>query len=342
MNAASEVGLEPTPFYGVFGQRMKLVPKLPNEIECPGKNIFMTEGAVGCYLSHYTLWNVLSYLPEDEFLIFEDDAVFVDDFMKKYEDCYKKLPKNWDLVYVGWLPNGDDKSSVMVDEGISIRHPSATHAYLIKKSALSMALDSIQPCSSPIDLTIVRKLLPNLKFYVFDPSLVSQRSFLNTSDSAWSSLVYDWKNDIYGCKGKLVKEISMSDGWYNLEKNDTESWRWSKNKFTLKIPASIDSLSILCSSPVENAVILTVGETSTQSDLKVGDNIIKLETHGKNEVAGRIVTPFVPSEHEENSKDSRVLGIRFKKMMVTMGSIDVEVDVQELSSACPPPMTFKL
>lgn len=329
-------------FYGVFGQRMGLTPHQPNEIECPGMNIFMTDGAVGCYLSHFVLWNVLSYLPEDEFFVVEDDAVFVEGFAERFADCYKRLPSDWEMVYVGWLPWGDGKDRVMVGDGISIRHPSATHAYLIKKSLLRRAIEAIQPCGSPIDLLIANRLLPTIKYYVFDPSLVTQRSYLNTADPAWNSLVYDWKNDLYGCKKKLIENLALTDGWHAAEQDKTGAWRWSKDQFIIQVPDNIPAVEIHCSTPIENGIIFTVGNNQEQMDLKVGDNKLVVRPNGETKIDGKIIVPFQPPKFNPESSDPRTLGICLKKLVIQNGETNVEVSIQELSPRVPPPMSFKL
>lgn len=343
---AVKMGIDYTFFYGVFGSRMKLTPRLPNDLECPGQNIFMTDGAVGCYLSHYILWHVLQYQPDDEFLIVEDDAIFVDGFVEKFQQLYSRLPSNWDMVYVGWLPFGDGVDKLVVDEGITIRQLSATHAYLIKKSALKLACDSIQPCSSPLDLTIGTKLLPCIKYYVFDPPLATQRSFQNSGDPIWNSLVYDWKSDLYGVRRKFTKQLALGDGWHNLERNEKTSWRWSNAAFVLQIPSNIESVCIECSTPVENALTITIGENISSFPLSPGDNTLEIKTKGGSKLEGKIKFPYAPAEHDKNSSDPRTLGICLRKLILRVGATDVAVDVQEISSLNPTPsistMSFKL
>lgn len=340
---ANESGLtDVSLFYGVFGPRMKLTPTLSNELECPGQNIFMTEGSVGCYLSHYILWNVLLNLPEDEFFIMEDDAVFAEDFLKKFECLYNKLPSPWDMVYVGWLPHGGEDKKTVVDEGICIRQPCATHAYLIKKTALRMACEMLHPCCSPIDLTIRAKLLPRLTYYVLDPSLVGQRSYLAAGDPVWNSLGYDWKTDLYGVRRKLLKELSLGEGWHNIEKNNTENWRWSKDSFTIQIPPTAQSVVLECSTPIENSLKLVLGNACVDFPLTVGNNIIDIHTENLDKIEGKLEAPFIPSEHDQNSLDARVLGICLKKVSLVTGLTKIDVDVSELSPPAPLPISFKL
>src|ERR1035437_6851535 len=77
--SAAKADVKAELFYGVFGKKLGMAPKYPNVLETPNSEIFMTEGAVGCTLSHLILWKALAILPENEFLVLEDDAFFTDD-----------------------------------------------------------------------------------------------------------------------------------------------------------------------------------------------------------------------------------------------------------------------
>lgn len=346
LEEAIKTGIQPIIFNGIFGPQMKLTPRLTNELECPGQNIYMTDGAVGCYLSHYMLWNVLLYQPDDEFLILEDDAIFADGFLEKFHSVYSRLPSNWKMAYVGWLPYGNDKNKIVVDEGICIKQPSATHAYLIKKSALKLACDSIQPCCSPLDLTIGAKFLSCIKFYVFDPPLITQRSYLNAADSVWNSLVYDWKSDLYGVKKKILKKLSLVEGWHSIEKTENDSWRWSKDKFVINVPDAADSVILVCSTPVENTVQVKQGDKLLDFPLVIGDNQIEIVTNLPDapitKIEANVTIPFIPFERDKKSSDSRVLGICLKKIIVNTATTKLEVGVTELSAIAPPSLSFKL
>jgi GR25 family glycosyltransferase involved in LPS biosynthesis len=339
-DSAKTAGVTAELFYGVFGKKLGMIPKYPNILESSNSEIFMTEGAVGCVFSHLTLWKALSILPENEFMVLEDDALFTEGFKDKFHSLYIKLPSNWEFVYVGWIPYGNDMIPVKVEEGISIQLPSATHAYLVKKSVLERLVDATYPIQSPLDLTLINKVLPTINYYVFDPSLVGQKSYENTSDSMWASLVYDWKNDLYNCKKKLMREVSLDEGWHLSEENETEVWRWSKDRFTINVPKSIDSLSIVCSVPFSNEIIITVGGHENKLPLKVGTNEISVITYGETLISGVVTNPFVPSEKSSDTDDPRVLGICLKRLIMKMGVVTIPIEFSDLSPALSPPLKF--
>ena len=329
LESAHKAGLKVEMFNGILGNRIGLVPKFPNELECPGKNIFITEGALGCALSHFILWNVLKHMPEEEFLILEDDAVIEPDFKEKFEGVYAKLPADWEMAYVGWIPNGNDTSVLTVEEGLSIRTPSATHAYLVKKSTLNQLYDSFLPLQSNVDLTIQDKVLPRIKYYVFDPPLITQRSYLNTTQSEWVSIVYDWKNDLYGQKQRILKELKLLEGWYMLERSGKEFWRWSKDKFTISAPKLVDSLQLVFSTPTNNNMLIFSGGKNLDFDLKTGDNTITIPV-GEEEITGKVENAYVPSQVVPNNYDDRILGICLKRVIVNVGIMSIPVEVMDL------------
>lgn len=330
LESAKSANINAELFYGVLGVRLGLSAKNPNTLECPKGDVYVTEGSIGCTLSHYMLWKTLQHQPESEFLILEDDVELYDGFQQKFENLYYRLPKDWDMVYVGWFPHGYDKNPVIVDEGISIRLPSATHAYLIKKAILEKLCECMIPIQSKIDLTLVEKFLPKIKYYVFDPSIVSQKSLLNHKDSIWNSIVYDWKLDLYGTRKKMLRELSLLDGWYSIEKDKDNYWIWSKDNFSINIPPKIDNITLKLSTPIQNVLSLTCNNVQKDIPLNVGDNEIALGTGNANKLEGKLNTPFIPSQMDNNSSDSRTLGICLKKIEVNISGENIPIEVYEL------------
>jgi GR25 family glycosyltransferase involved in LPS biosynthesis len=332
LELSKNAGLNVELFYGILGNRLGLSPKFTNEIERPGKNISLNDQAIGCTLSHFTLWNLLKYLPEDEFLIFEDDAVINPDFVDKFTELYNKLPLDWEMVYVGWVPNGNDVHTIIVNDGISIRTVSATHAYLIKKTIINKLCDCVLPIQSPLDLTIINKVLPLIKYYVFDPCLVEQRSYLNSTDPIWASLIYDWKNDLYEQKQKILNELSLNDDeWYMVESNGDERWKWSKDKFTIKIPKLINSLQLFCSVPLENVLTITCGDQTKDYNMVGGEDVIYIKLNGNADtIEGKMKFPYIPSQNDSNTTDDRTLGICLRQIVIGVGSVNIPLEVVDI------------
>lgn len=63
----------------------------------------MTMGEIGCFLSHYTIWEKMVELEQEEVLILEDDIRFEPYFMERSEELMKeaRFIGGWDLIYFG-------------------------------------------------------------------------------------------------------------------------------------------------------------------------------------------------------------------------------------------------
>ena len=68
------------------------------------KHYELTRGAVGCFLSHMTLYYRLLDDPKnDSYIIFEDDAIFSQDILEQIKLFMSLLPKNFDLLVLGTI-----------------------------------------------------------------------------------------------------------------------------------------------------------------------------------------------------------------------------------------------
>jgi GR25 family glycosyltransferase involved in LPS biosynthesis len=75
-----------------------------NQVTLPGR-MMMTDGMIGCYLSHRRLWE-LCVQRDEALLVFEDDAVVADEFVGAFgaalEDI-SRLDGGWDVLLAGAL-----------------------------------------------------------------------------------------------------------------------------------------------------------------------------------------------------------------------------------------------
>jgi len=139
---------------------------------------FMSQGHTGLILSHYMLWSHIkmrgSGIPS---LILEDDAEIPDDFWNKFTSISKQVPDDWELLYLGSNPGSPwEKAEKVVSENIAVMPAYATHAYMIKPSAVDILLATNHVASEHIDVQIIRNSLPFLKHYCITPSLITQRT----------------------------------------------------------------------------------------------------------------------------------------------------------------------
>ena len=75
------------------------------------KNRPLTIGEIGCFMSHYHIWNTVVEQNLKEVIIFEDDIRFEPFFKQRFKLIREQLDHmDWDLVYLGRkiLPNYEE------------------------------------------------------------------------------------------------------------------------------------------------------------------------------------------------------------------------------------------
>lgn len=183
-NHFKEHNLDVEFFEGIHAKSFGLHTLIPYMDDQPnwkvgeGTPYYISQGHVGCILSHYILWKVLSYLPYDEFLIFEDDVWLKDNFIEKFTRAKSELPHDWQYVFVGHCCLEPERLRTKISDNVikTTTPPMCTHAYMIKKTALPVLLDTNHVAWSNIDIQIQKRTLQHLSYYVFYPMLADQKS----------------------------------------------------------------------------------------------------------------------------------------------------------------------
>ncbi|AVL94651.1 putative procollagen-lysine [Moumouvirus australiensis] len=122
--------------------------KIPNWFD-PNSGKAMTNGEVGCALSHYSVWkeivsNIeLGLFPKDSrILILEDDVIFVDNFLEKFKIYENEINCSYDMFYLHRKAlnfDGEEKVS------IHIRKPKKSYwtcAYILTYSGAKKLINS--------------------------------------------------------------------------------------------------------------------------------------------------------------------------------------------------------
>lgn len=312
-----EVGLDVEMFDGIDGKSFGLKSTVPNYSAIPGREYFITQGAVGCLLSHLTLWNVLQHLPEDEFFIVEDDALLGDKFFERFETYRAELPSDWEIAYVGWFPPGGELAKdppTNVSENIIIIKPAATHAYLVKKSALKTLIETNQVAWDTLDTQIAKRSLPKLKHYAFKSPLVAQRSLPDLKEETWVSLCHDFAVDPNWLKEQNKNSLGLGSGWHPLEKNDDGYMIWSDGRGEFIFDEEWDKMEVefIAEGDIEKKLRVICPQQEDQVfEIKYGKQTVSFPISGAKSVI--IVTDtFRPIDIFKTS-DYRRLGVRLLK-----------------------------
>lgn len=216
-------GIQATPFYGIYGPKFHLTTDMPNERVAaakeahykqvvglptkrdPTKPYYVTPGHIGCSLSHYMLWQTCMHLPDDYFLVFEDDIVLTHGFADIFERIVPTLPDDWEFAFVGYYFLPDSAQITRVGKYLRKTNisPLCTHAYMVHKRGLPKLLAEGFRIWCHVDEQLREYVMPRMNYYLFPDGLAKQLSFEHYQqtvlvknqeniDSAQRSLTYDW------------------------------------------------------------------------------------------------------------------------------------------------------
>jgi GR25 family glycosyltransferase involved in LPS biosynthesis len=122
-------------------------------------------GAVGCYLSHVLIWNMMI---EDDLpycAIFEDDVKFVDNFKEEFQKRLEFIPDDADGIFLGVSDNFLGKRyNEYFDriEGVFF----GLHAYILTNAGAKKLLKNVFPIEVQIDSNMsFSAVLEGIKLY---------------------------------------------------------------------------------------------------------------------------------------------------------------------------------
>lgn len=142
----------------------------------------LNKGEKGCFLSHINLWKKQIKEDIEYFVIFEDDAIFCENFSEKFEKILNNLEKSY-ITYIGgrFIPDFKMKTEncckindFLVKEELKGKKydgwdcDRTTQAYIIHKDCAKLLLDNIANSKifryRPVD----HYILQVLRFYKKD------------------------------------------------------------------------------------------------------------------------------------------------------------------------------
>ncbi len=138
----------------------------------------LLSGEIGCYLSHYNLWQQMVEEKIETALILEDDVEFADDFFATVADVVAS-EWHWQIVNLSTIkPSKICKVLQFVGDGrkfgLSPRSRSTCAAYLIRLAAAKKLLTYCHEIREPIDTLCVRWWQHGETYYYVSPPPASQ------------------------------------------------------------------------------------------------------------------------------------------------------------------------
>jgi GR25 family glycosyltransferase involved in LPS biosynthesis len=136
-----------------------------------------TNGAMGCALSHLKLYKL--NLDQPRILVFEDDVQFRG-FTSHVDEALRRVPDNWELIYLGGVVFPNEINNNMVFENVFVaKNVVCTHAYGISERGMQFVIRNYPKYMnerSPIDEFFRSVVQPRGHSYVIAPMICEQRA----------------------------------------------------------------------------------------------------------------------------------------------------------------------
>jgi len=146
-------GISHSRFSGIIGT--EIYDSFKNENRFLNNGYNLRPHQIGCWQSHYKIWQKIVDESIPELLILEDDCSFVNDFGSYYNELLTfKKNKPYDILFLGHSGNSviNDKQLTFMNSGC----PRCTHAYILTLSGAQKLLKKLNIIDYPIDETIGR------------------------------------------------------------------------------------------------------------------------------------------------------------------------------------------
>ena len=143
----------------------------------------LNKAEISCTLKHRLGIQKIAEECDDYGLIFEDDVVFVENFVDNFNDFLESTPDDWDAIFMGSCA-GLRVPSQLIKKNINsykVDHPASKggDSYLIKKELAKNIFETMDKFVTISDWELSYQLkLHNANVYWWEPPLVAQGSEL--------------------------------------------------------------------------------------------------------------------------------------------------------------------
>lgn len=137
-------------------------------------------------IKHGKVYQALSKIDSEYFMILEDDSILCDDFENKLHHYLEQTPKDWDVIYIGRGCNLHPKNITADKLVYKMDHPCSrcTEAMLMKKTTVSQLANTWFPFHLVVDWELAyQQYLHSHNIYWWEPSIVIQGSVCGMYDT---------------------------------------------------------------------------------------------------------------------------------------------------------------
>jgi GR25 family glycosyltransferase involved in LPS biosynthesis len=172
-----ERGVEAEFIDGIHAENFGLLTWRTYDVDHPGTGFRIPAKHVGLCLSHYVAWSICAHLPDEWFMILEDDADFAPDWKPRLEQAVREAPPDTDILLIGSC-NCMDKPRIQIAGSETlwrVQWPQCTQAMVIHRKAIPTLIQTQRKIYAPIDLALIFHSYPHLNVYTVLPRIVGQR-----------------------------------------------------------------------------------------------------------------------------------------------------------------------
>ena len=160
-----------------------------------------TDGMIGCGLSHLFIWQDAIQKNYKNILVLEDDVQFTDDFNKYLINVMEELPKDYDILYLGYKDSiCEAKKDTSFNYIYKPEFPLLTHAMIISNKGLKKLLNLITIIDDHIDWKIARNV-KKLNIYASKKKIVNQiwESSNNSNLKTFPKIINYYLDQVHDC-----------------------------------------------------------------------------------------------------------------------------------------------
>lgn len=118
--------------------------KYPNAISTRSA-IFLSEGSIGCWLGHYSIWKKIIDQKIEYAIIFEDDITVTKNFKSELKPALKVVPNSFDILFLNSGNNNPHNKRFIVNKQVFVPYQirNGTYSYIVSNKGAAKLLDMI-------------------------------------------------------------------------------------------------------------------------------------------------------------------------------------------------------
>lgn len=159
---------------GIHAEKAGLKATHPYEVDAPGSGYLMGPKPTGIFLGHYIAWSICAALPDEHFMIFEDDVILPEDWQAKSVEALADTPENWDVLFFGSCCTEGHPKKHVAGNVWETKHAQCLHAYAVSRRAVARMIETQRDFYGPADILLIYHTFESLRVYAVLPRIAIQ------------------------------------------------------------------------------------------------------------------------------------------------------------------------